>query len=125
MPFAADTICNEPSCNKRTQGRYCDKHKRDNNREDSRKEFDRQRGSSASRGYGHMWRRLRQIILHRDPLCRIGHHCNFTAASRDVDHIIPRSQGGEDKEDNLQGACHECHSWKTATQDSKFAKKST
>jgi 5-methylcytosine-specific restriction endonuclease McrA len=47
------------------------------------------------------------------------------AVSVEVDHIIPREAGGSEFEENLQGACHACHSWKTATQDSKFAKKKT
>jgi 5-methylcytosine-specific restriction endonuclease McrA len=47
------------------------------------------------------------------------------APSTDVDHIVPKEQGGTDDEENLQGACHACHSWKTATQDSTFAKKKT
>jgi 5-methylcytosine-specific restriction endonuclease McrA len=47
------------------------------------------------------------------------HFCNGTRPSTDVDHIIPRP-AGDDNEDNLQGACHECHSYKTAVFDSKF-----
>jgi len=30
-----------------------------------------------------------------------------------VDHILPKSQGGDDGMDNLQAICNECHETKT------------
>lgn len=44
------------------------------------------------------------------------HSCLGLGISTDVDHIIPKSRGGEDTPENLQGACHSCHSRKTATE---------
>jgi 5-methylcytosine-specific restriction protein A len=123
MPNAAKSVCNEPLCNKLTEGRYCADHKRENVNRQTRRQYDDHRGSAASRGYGYRWTKLRQLVLHRDPICQIGVICGFLKASTDADHITPKSAGGEDTMENLQGACHECHSWKTATQDSRFAKK--
>jgi 5-methylcytosine-specific restriction endonuclease McrA len=59
------------------------------------------------------------MVLARDPLCRIARLCNGTALSTDADHIKPRRQGGEDTMENLQGACHACHSHKTAKVDAR------
>lgn len=40
----------------------------------------------------------------------------------DVDHIVPREQGGSDQWSNLQALCHSCHSKKTATEDGGFGR---
>lgn len=88
------------------------------------------RGTRQERGYDERWLKLSKIIRKRDPFCKIGKICDprntgRTALSTDTDHIIPAVQRPDlfYDETNLQGACHECHSWKTATQDSEFAKK--
>lgn len=113
----------------------------------TRVDFDRQRGSACKRGYGRRWEKLRKRILARDPLCcvranllemiaigrhgndreaiavleaHVSHFCEGTRPSTDVDHIIPKP-GGNDNDGNLQGACHECHSYKTAVFDSTFS----
>jgi Restriction endonuclease len=36
-----------------------------------------------------------------------------------VDHIIPRSQGGRDEENNFQSLCDTCHNYKTAHDGSR------
>lgn len=70
------------------------------------------------------WRnRTRPLILARDPLCKIAKLCEGHDPSTDADHIIPAEQyvaqhGGDERwfydENNLQGACHACHTAKTA-----------
>jgi len=73
--------------------------------------------SATSRGYGHRWREgLRKRQLHREPRCEwvdlvTGERCGRWA--KDVDHIIPKSQGGADAMENLQSLCHNHHSMKT------------
>jgi len=78
------------------------------------------RPTAHQRGYGATWQRLRRIILARDPVCTdpFGIHAGRgeVALSIDVDHIIPKSAGGLDREDNLRGLCHSCHSKNTAKQ---------
>ena len=54
------------------------------------------------------------MVLHRDPICVI---CNHAAAT-DCDHIVPKADGGQDRMENLQGICWDCHSSKTATENS-------
>ena len=56
-----------------------------------------------------------------EPLCRDifgvhGERGEIVQAS-DVDHIIPKAQGGSDRHDNLRSLCHSCHSRRTAQPD--------
>lgn len=81
--------------------------------------YDDRRGTSAQRGYGATWRKLRLLILHRDPLCKA---CG-AAASAEVDHVVPKRLGGTDAEENLQGLCKPCHSVKTANGDGGFGRR--
>ena len=59
------------------------------------------------------WRALRYAVLLRDPICKL---CD-RARSTQADHKTPRSQGGADTMENLQGACWSCHSRKTANEN--------
>jgi 5-methylcytosine-specific restriction endonuclease McrA len=70
------------------------------------------------------WRKRTQpAVLRRDPFCKIGKLCGGRALSTDVDHIIKASDyvaqhGGDERYffdlNNLQGACREDHTAKTA-----------
>ncbi len=71
------------------------------------------RGTTAERGYGERWRRLRRMVLNRDPVCKA---C-LREPSTDADHILAKAKGGKDTMDNLQGMCHACHSAKTNRED--------
>lgn len=63
-----------------------------------------------------MKNRLRISILERD-----GYRCSYCGATAadgsrlEVDHFIPRSMGGADREDNLLTACDRCNNGKSAT----------
>lgn len=99
------------------EGRYCPEHAR---RVDG--EYDRGRGSSASRGYGSRWRRLRGLYLHTNPLCAdpFGVHQGEPVPAEEVDHRVPKSRGGTDQWNNLQSLCKSCHSRKTAVEDGRW-----
>lgn len=114
MPTKPLGPCRAPRCPRRAQpgSRYCAEH-----HTAERKAYDAERGSSARRGYGHRWRKLRKLILARDPICRI---CG-EQASTDVDHVVPRRRGGRDTAANLQGLCASCHARKTATEDGRWS----
>jgi 5-methylcytosine-specific restriction protein A len=104
MPYAPKRPCTHPGCPELVVSGRCEKHKLQS--------YEHQRGSSAQRGYGARWQRLREIILSRDNyICA---ECGRMAT--DVDHILPKSKGGTDDPDNLQSLCHEYHSRKTATE---------
>jgi len=73
------------------------------------------RGSAATRGYGHSWRKVRDAYLARFPYCK---ECGELAT--DVDHIVARAVGGTDDESNLESLCHRDHSRKTAARNRGF-----
>ena len=54
------------------------------------------------------------MILRRDPLCIPCKNAGRITPSVMVDHIMPKAQGGEDSDENLQGICEACHAAKTA-----------
>lgn len=121
MPTAALKPCRHPGCPNLSANGYCERHQ--GAAKLQREYFDKQRGSAASRGYGRSWREgTRLRILARDPVCvnPFGLE-NHIVLSTEVDHKVPKSQGGDDSDENLQGVCKPCHSRKTATEDSTFA----
>lgn len=76
---------------------------------------DRARGTRHERGYGAAWDRLRQRVLSRDGgICQ---HClresGAVHVGNEVDHRVPKAQGGTDDESNLQTICRAAHRAKT------------
>lgn len=73
-----------------------------------------ERGSSADRGYGYAWRKLREQILARDGgLCVPCRSIGLVSLARAVDHIVNKARGGGDNPSNLQAICNTCHDQKT------------
>jgi 5-methylcytosine-specific restriction enzyme A len=85
------------------------------------------RSSASARGYDRRWRRLRLMVLARQPLCAdpFGFHAadEHIEVATEVDHIVPKSRGGRDVLVNLQGLCASCHSRKTAQADGGCGRK--
>lgn len=77
--------------------------------------YDERRGSAASRGYDRHWQKRRLAYLREHPLCVECAREDIVTAATDVDHIIPKRDGGTDDPENLQALCHVCHSKKTAS----------
>lgn len=101
MPIRPGRPCAVPYCG---QLQPCSRHPK-------RYLSDRLRGTAAQRGLGSRQAAWRLVILGRDPMCR---GCQ-RVPSRQADHIIPRKPGAEDwSEQNGQGLCDSCHSFKTA-----------
>lgn len=112
MPQAPARPCRAPLCSGfAAREGYCDQHQRMR-----QARYNEQRGSSTAQGYGARWRKLRLLVLGRDPLCRT---CQ-RASSTDVDHITPKRLDGTDTLENLQGLCGPCHARKTAVSDGRW-----
>lgn len=81
----------------------------------------RERNKPSDRFYAtKMWRRVSESFRKRNPLCA---HCasrQRVKAADLVDHIVERSDGGDDYSvTNLQSLCHPCHNTKTASEKRK------
>ena len=114
MPFALRSLCSTPGCPRRSLGHgKCADHERQR-----RAAYDQARGSAAERGYDAAWQQRRSRYL------RTHHHCAMCGQmATHVDHILPLAMGGTHDDANLQPLCASCHSRKTATIDSTFARR--
>jgi 5-methylcytosine-specific restriction protein A len=79
----------------------------EHNRE-RRHQLDQGRPSASERGYGKAWRVIRAEFLAAHPVCI---RCGGEAT--EVDHIVPKVQGGTDDWNNLQAFCKSHHTGKT------------
>ena len=120
MPYRkTNRICAYPGCCELTQERYCQQHKKDQVRK-----YDKQRGSSASRGYGYKWRQASKGYLSKEKhaLCVLCLKEGSVVKATEVDHIIPHRNDMKlfwDK-NNWQGLCKKHHSIKTAKEDGGY-----
>lgn len=107
--------CGRPGCPKLTRDRLCPACAAE-----ERRRYDHQRGTAAARGYGARWQRESAEFLQQHPWC-----IDCGAPSAEVDHEVPHR--GDmvlfwDKS-NWRPRCKTCHSRKTATRDSGFARR--
>lgn len=110
MTTRAPVACHRPGCNGTVTNGKCTVCG------PRRSSYEDRRGSAASRGYDREWQRLRLMVLRREPLCRMCADLGVITPATDVDHIIPKRDGGPDTFENLQPLCHGHHSQKTATE---------
>ena len=90
-------------------GGYCEGH---GQREARR--YDDARGNSGARGYDRQWRKMREHILAREPLCRDCRRRGYVVAATVVDHVEPKARHERELDpNNLQPLCHACHNRKT------------
>lgn len=83
---------------------------------------DKERPSSASRGYDHKWRKARLAFLRAHPLCVHCERDGQVTAATVVDHITPH-QGDMElfwDSSNWQPLCKRCHDIKTAKEDGRW-----
>lgn len=112
MPQRTATPCRAKLCKSLTRERhgYCEEHAH----LAQGWERHQQGKSSAQRGYGGRWRKLRNLVMQRDKwLCQPCSRQGRAAPAHAVDHIIPKAEGGTDSPSNLQAICRACHKAKT------------
>lgn len=111
VPQRPNKPCRRLGCNilTRNANGYCEAHQSDAAPWQQSK-------SSAERGYGSKWRKLREIVLRRDAgICRCP-ECEKAGRVRiatEVDHIRPKAEGGTDDLSNLRAIAKSCHKAKT------------
>ncbi|RQM44740.1 HNH endonuclease [Paraburkholderia bannensis] len=117
MPSRPARPCKHRGCRALVAGgkTYCDAHAA----EEVKWKPDAERGNRHARGYGSHWQKLRAMVLARDCyVCRCA-ECRRLGRVREateVDHVLPKSQGGTDDPANLSAINHDCHKTKTATE---------
>ncbi|WP_119867734.1 HNH endonuclease signature motif containing protein [Frondihabitans sp. 762G35] len=95
--------CAHPSCEARVVGKtYCPDHQ------------PTAWATSTRTGFTRATRRMRDLVLARDPICRCSgcRRCSMNGCARpstDDDHIVNVASGGVDDIENHQGLCHPCH----------------
>ena len=63
---------------------------------------------------------MRNLVLAYEPLCRECKRMGRVTAAEEVDHIVPRSEGGALYDmSNLQPLCRECHARKSSGEQSQ------
>lgn len=124
MPAAARKCCRKAMCPNihRNRNGYCDAHQ-----SMASGWSGADRGTAEQRGYGSAWRALSRAILMRD-----GYRCHCLECRRlgrvlvatEVDHRVPKFEGGTDEPSNLYAINRECHKRKTATESARARGKS-
>jgi 5-methylcytosine-specific restriction protein A len=93
-----------------------------------KKQYEKDRGSAASRGYGKRWQKAREYFLNHNPICiRCERDKEIIKPARVVDHIRPHKGNQKlfwDRE-NWQALCKPCHDRKTVLEDGGFGNATT
>lgn len=90
---------------------------------DPQAQLDEQARREHDAFYGAEWRRARLQCLRRARwLCQRCEAQGRLVPARQVDHIIPREEGGTHAQSNLQALCIPCHADKTAAEQGKERK---
>ena len=106
MPYKPKRPCAHPGCAALVDGRYCPAHARQDARDYSRY----RRDPDTNRRYGAAWRRIRAVYIAAHPLCEQCETAGRLIPAQEVHHILPLSQGGDHREENLMSLCSSCHS---------------
>lgn len=117
MAHSTPKRCRQSGCGKSTTHRhgYCDIHAELGKSNWYKRE--KLKGNRHKRGYGSAWDKLRKTVLERDAhLCQECSKIEVVCNGTHVDHIKPKSKGGNDELSNLQTLCVDHHKSKTATE---------
>ncbi len=110
MPRKPKKPCAYTNCPELTEGMYCDKHKRQVN-----KDYNMYKRDEGSKRFynSKAWRKLAAIQIKREPLCAECLKAGRITPAQIADHIYPIREGGQKYDiDNLQSLCRACHNKK-------------
>jgi 5-methylcytosine-specific restriction protein A len=108
MPERALRPCAMHGCPALTRNRHCPLHSTQEQQEE--KQYDRNRGRAAQRGYDSVWQLLRITYLQQHPLCDQCALEGKVVSAVLVHHIIPIKDGGARLDpSNLCSMCQPHH----------------
>ena len=110
MPKKPKRPCSYPGCPNLTDGRFCEKHQKQENRRYEK--YDRT--PEMKKRYGRAWKKIRDRHMAEYPLCEMCKKQGRLTPAEEVHHIVPLSHGGTHEESNLMSLCKACHSEITA-----------
>lgn len=118
MPHLPKKPCRYPGCAELTNELYCEKHKKEMNKQYNQHERDLFSKTFYS---SPKWREVRKRKLQQQPFCEECKRNGTIIKATIVDHIVPIKQGGQPYDmNNLQSLCWSCHSRKSVKEGSRF-----
>ena len=105
MPRKPKRPCSYPGCPNLTDGQYCKEHEAIARRQYNKYE----RSADVNKKYGRAWKRIRDRYAAAHPLCEMCLKEGRLTPVEEVHHIVPLSQGGTHRNDNLMSLCQSCH----------------
>lgn len=106
MPRKPKKPCSYPGCPELTDGRYCEKHQKQENARYEK--YDRD--PAVRRRYGRAWKRIRDSYVKTHPFCEQCYKNGIIVPVDEVHHKIPLSERGTHDRNNLIALCKSCHS---------------
>ena len=110
MPRKPKRPCSYPGCPDLTDGRFCEKHQKEENKRYEK--YDR--NPAVHRRYGRAGKRIRDSYAAGHPLCEQCIKEGRITVATEVHHKLPLSRGGTHDIKNLMALCTPCHSRITA-----------
>jgi 5-methylcytosine-specific restriction enzyme A len=104
--------CAKIGCRNLVTSGYCEEHRKEREQVDhhATRRYDRQRGTSAARGYDNTWVKFRAIYLAHNPLCIDCLADNIYEPATEVHHIVELKDGGARLDpDNCAALCKKHH----------------
>jgi 5-methylcytosine-specific restriction protein A len=128
MPQAPRKPCRSPGCKELVTGSYCGKHERKKETEAKaqRIKYDKERGTSASRGYSYRWSKYSLQYRKNNPLCVMCEAKGKFTLAECVDHIEAVEDRNDPKfwdENNHQSLCNTCHNVKSEAEGNRYNNK--
>lgn len=105
MPRKPKKPCAFPGCPELTDGRFCEKHKKQENARYEK--YDRD--PAVHRRYGRAWKRIRDSYVKTHPFCEMCFEEGRVVPVEEVHHKVPLAEGGTHARDNLISLCRSCH----------------
>jgi 5-methylcytosine-specific restriction protein A len=112
LPYKPLSPCRYPGCPNLGDGAYCEKHRKQVNREYNANIRDKEAQAFYE---SPEWRKLRKLKLQQTPYCEECYRNGHMTAAQMCDHILPIREYPSRRLDitNLQSLCNSCHRAKT------------
>lgn len=118
MPRRPKRPCSHPGCPELTDGRFCEKHAKEENKRYEK--YDRD--PAVRRRYGRAWKRIRDSYVKSHPFCELCYEKGVLVRTEEVHHKTPLSMGGTHDRSNLIALCKSCHARIHAENGDRFKK---